>query len=159
MENNRIYIKNHEGTFFYRVAALIIENNKLLVAKNVDHPVYYTIGGGINLNETSEEAIIREVMEETELKLKISKLKYVQERFLKINNEKYHEIVLFYTMDIKEKIDIIENTYTDQGNKETLHWLPLEQLKNVNLVPEFLKYKILNNNNNNGIEHIISKEY
>ena len=157
MDNNRIYIKNNEGTFYYRVAALIINNNKLLVAKNVDHPVFYTIGGGININETSEEAIIREVMEETGLKLSIDKLSYVQERFLKINNEKYHEVVLFYTMIIKGKINIMENTFTDQGNKETLHWLPLEQLKNINLVPEFLKHKLLNNNN--GIEHIISKEY
>ena len=132
MDENRISLKNNEGSFSYRVAALIIDNNKILVAKNVDHPVYYTIGGGININETSEEAIIREVIEETGLKLSINKLAYVQERFLKINNEKYHEVVLFYTMDIKEKIKILENTFTDQGNKETLHWLPLEQLKKIN---------------------------
>ena len=158
MDENRISVKNKEGTFFYRVAALIIDNNKLLVAKNVDHPVYYTIGGGININETSEEAIIREVMEETGLKLSINKLTYVQERFLKINNEKFHEVVLFYLMDIKEKINILDNTFTDQGNKETLHWFFLEDLKNVDLVPEFLKYKLLDKNNN-GIEHIITKEY
>ena len=157
MDNTRIYIKNNEGSFSYRVAALIIDDNKLLVAKHVDHPVFYTIGGGININETSEEAVIREVMEETGLKLKINKLAFVQERFLKINNEKHHEVVLFYLMDVKETINILDNTFTDQGNKETLHWLYLDELKNVNLVPEFLKYRSLGNNI--GIEHIISKEY
>ena len=157
MDKNRIYLKNNEGSFNYRVAALIIDKNKLLVAKNIDHPVFYTIGGGVNMNETSEEAVIREVVEETGLKLEIDKLAYIQERFLELNGEKCHEVVFFYIMDTNKEIKILENSFTDQGNKETLHWFPLEQLKNTNLVPEFLKHKLMKNIS--GIEHIVSKEY
>jgi len=48
----------------YRAAALIVKDNKLLVAKNAQHPLYYTIGGAVEINETSQEAAIREVYEE-----------------------------------------------------------------------------------------------
>ena len=152
-----IHKKKNDVLFTYRVAGLVINDNKLLVAKRVDHPVYYIIGGGVEINETSEEAIIREIMEETGLKLNIAKLAYIQERFLKVNEIKHHEIVFFYLMEVKTDIKITNNTFTDQGFKETLHWLPLGQLKKYNIVPDFLKHKSLKNIG--GIEHIISKEY
>ena len=157
MNEIRIHMKSGDVFFNYRAAGLIINNNKLLVAKHIDHPVYYIIGGGVEINETSEEAIIREIMEETGLKLDIVKLAYIQERFLKVHGQKYHEIVFFYLMNDKVDIKISDNTFTDQGFKETLHWLSLDILNKVNLVPEFLKYKSLKNIN--GIEHIVSKEY
>ena len=52
-------------------------------------------------------------------------------------------------------MNVIENSYTDQGSKETLHWLPLLDLDNYYIVPEFLKTGLLKDIS--GIEHIISK--
>ena len=69
------------GEFSYRVAALIINNNKLLVAKHVNYPCYYTVGGRVKLNETSVEAVVREALEETGFTFEIDKLAFVQERF------------------------------------------------------------------------------
>ncbi|MDF2521347.1 MAG: hydrolase, partial [Clostridia bacterium] len=63
-----------------RAAALIIKDNKFLAAKSTDYDCYYTVGGGIEINETSEEAVIREVYEETGYRLEIDKLAFVQER-------------------------------------------------------------------------------
>jgi ADP-ribose pyrophosphatase YjhB (NUDIX family) len=152
-----LFIKKQDGFFTYRVAALIIKDNKLLMAKNIDHPCYYTVGGGVEMNETSEEAVIREILEETGIKMEIDKLAFIQERFLKINEQKFHEIVFFYTIKNTNAINISENSFTDQGSKETLHWLPLNELKNINVVPEILKNKSLTNFTR--LEHIISKEW
>ena len=46
-------------------------NNKLLLVKRKDYPIWVMPGGGVNFNETSEEAVMREVFEETGFKVKI----------------------------------------------------------------------------------------
>lgn len=48
------------------------------------------------------------------------------------------------------------NSFGDNGVKESLHWLPIENLDKTYLFPEFFKTKLLDNII--GIEHIISKK-
>jgi len=145
-----------ESFLFIRAAALIIKDNKLLTAKTTDTP-HYTIGGRIEKNETSEEAVIREVYEETGYKLEIDKLAYINERFIEVNGQKIHEIVFYYLMKNNLDINIQDGCFTDQAPIETLHWLPIGSLDKTDLVPPFLREKSFDNIV--GIEHIISKEY
>lgn len=130
----------------------------LLFAKNVNHPSYYVIGGCIEENETSEEAIIRELFEETGLKLEVDKLAIIQERFTtnEVSNQRHHEIVFFYTIKNCDSIHILDGSFSDQGTKETLHWLPIKNLEKFSIVPEFLKTKSFKNMSE--IEHIIIRE-
>jgi hypothetical protein len=53
-------------------------------------------------------------------------------------------------------IHILENSFTDYGTKETLHWIPISELPKYQIIPEFLTTKLLRNMDS--IEHIISKE-
>ena len=140
-----------------RVAAFIIKDNKLLFAKNTNSPYYYLAGGGIEENETSEEAVIREIFEETGLELEVDKLVIVQERFLKIDEQKLHEIRFFYTIKNNVEINIADGAFTDQGTAETLHWFPVDKLNDFNIVPSFLKS--LSFDNMDKIRHIVVKEY
>ena len=120
-----------------RSAALIIKDNKLLAAKNDNYDCFYTLGGGVNLNETSAEAVIRECLEETGYNFEIDRLAFVQERFYILGNCRHHEVVFFYLMKNTD-IDIIDGTATDQ-QCEHLYWLSVDKLEEVNLVPAFLK--------------------
>ena len=52
--------------FGVRATALILQNRKLLVTKDKDQ--YYTIGGAIQVNERTEDAVVREVREELGVK-------------------------------------------------------------------------------------------
>jgi len=156
MEKLDFQVDAIHGGFTYRVASLIINKNKLLVSKHIDHPCYYTVGGRVKLNETSVEAIVREVLEETGLTLEIDKLVAVQERFFKYYGKNHHEIVFFYLMKYSEDINILDGTYTDQGKMETLHWLPIDELEHINIVPNFLETYLTKISEN--IIHIISKE-
>ncbi|HRW58911.1 MAG TPA: NUDIX hydrolase [Chlamydiales bacterium] len=54
------------------VIGCVIKNNQILLIKRRDVPVWVLPGGGIEEGETLDEAIIREVQEETGLKVKIS---------------------------------------------------------------------------------------
>ena len=150
-----IHIKQPEASFVCRAAALIIKDSKLLVAKNAQYPLYYTIGGAVEINETSQEAAVREVYEELGLQMEIDKLAFVQERFYTVGEQKHHEIVFFYLMKPGSDISISAGTITDQA-QESLHWLPLDELGKFNLVPEFLKTKSFGSITH--VQHIISRD-
>ena len=152
----RILVERKDGLFIYKTIALIIKNNKLLVAKSTDSPCFYLVGGGIDMNETSEEAIIREVYEETGYKLGIDRLVFTVERIFKVDNQRYHELSFIYLMNNNPDMNIADGTFTDQPPNETLHWIPLNMLDKTNIVPPFLKTKSLENIV--GIEHIITRE-
>lgn len=51
--------------FRYRAAAIIVEDGYALFAGNEKDDYFYSIGGGVHVGETSEDAVIREVFEET----------------------------------------------------------------------------------------------
>ena len=140
-----------------RTAAFIIKDDKLLFAKNINSPYYYLVGGGIKENETSEEAVTREIFEETGLELEVDKLAIIQERSHKVDAKKFHEIRFFYTVKNNVEINIPDGAFTDQSTDETLHWFPIDNLNDFNIVPTFLKS--LSFDDMYTIKHVVVKEY
>jgi len=149
-----ICIRNETEEFSLRAAALIIQDEKILLIKNDTLNCFYTVGGRIKQNESSEEAVCRECIEEIGFECKLERLVFVQERFYQVNNRKHHETVFFYLM--KPYRDEIHNgNQTDQACCR-LYWIPIEDLSKLNLVPTFLKSSLINVSP--GITHIITKE-
>jgi ADP-ribose pyrophosphatase YjhB (NUDIX family) len=158
LEAKDLTFKTDQGKFNYRVGAIIIRDKKLLMIKNDSAPYYYSVGGRVKLNETSEEAVIRETFEETGIKFEIDRLAFIHENFFdeEITGEHYHEIAFFYLMKENTDMNLICNSFGDQGAKEHLNWLPFDDLDKTHIYPEFFKTKLLKNIT--GIEHIISRE-
>lgn len=146
--------KNAIGNFSLRAAALIIRENKLLIAKSDNYDCYYTVGGGIQQNETSDNAVVRECYEETGYHFEIDRLVFVQERFFSLENILHHEVVFFYLM--KETNYELDNGKNTDQKEEHLFWVPLEELDNINLVPAFLKTAVKSIPNE--ITRIVSQE-
>jgi 8-oxo-dGTP pyrophosphatase MutT (NUDIX family) len=126
---------------------------KSVQPQNVAYLARYTTSGPI----TSEEAVIREILEETGLKLEIDKLVIIQERFLEVDKQRLHEIRFFYSIKDNVEINIEDGTFTDQGKDETLHWFPIDKLNEYSIVPEFLK--TFSFCNMNEIKHIVAREF
>ena len=76
-----------ENWFRYRVGAIILEENSVLVATNDACDFCYSIGGGVHLGESAEEAVRREVLEETGLPYEIDRLAFVHENFFEGGKE------------------------------------------------------------------------
>lgn len=149
-----ISFKTSDGTFSLRAAALVIENEQILLAKNDRYDCFYTVGGGIQTNEMSEQALIRELYEETGHYFKVDRLVFVQERFFEVAGARHHEVVFFYLMK-PMAFEIRNGANTDQ-KEEHLYWVPLKELQKINLAPEFLKTALQNIPRE--ITHIVSND-
>lgn len=156
MKGQDLSFKTEQGGFTYRVGAIIIKDNKLLMAKNKSEPYYYSIGGKVKINETSEEAVIRETFEETGVIFEIDRLAFIYERFFDVKSEHFHQLVFFYLMKENSNVD-----FTSE-EKETLHWLSFESLDKNNLIPEFLNTSLLEKikslDDKADIKHVIIRE-
>jgi ADP-ribose pyrophosphatase YjhB (NUDIX family) len=142
MEEKDISIKTPAGRFNYRVGAIIMKDDKILMVKNSNSPYYYSVGGRVKFGESSQKAILREVFEETQTNFEIDRLAFIHENFFvwEIENEPFHEISLFFLMKPNKAIDEIKcNTFGENLGEESLHWLPVSELEEIHLYPDFFK--------------------
>ena len=120
--------------FGVRGTALIINNGKLLVTKYKGK--YYTIGGAIQVNESTEEAIVREVGEELGVKAQAGQLAFVVENRFEQDGVYYHNIEFHYLVELLEDAPL---TMQEDEKRQPCEWIDLDKLEDFQLVPAFLK--------------------
>ena len=74
-------VKTEDGILNIRVGAIIMKDGKFLMAGNDRFEHLYSVGGRVHFGETAEEAVVREVYEETGVKMEIDRLGFVHECF------------------------------------------------------------------------------
>ena len=146
--------------FRYRAAAIIVEDNQVLFAGNEKDDYFYSIGGGVHMGETAEDAVKREVLEETGIPYEIDHLAVIHENFFDENNGSLkgmdcHEIALYFMMKPRGTKQLNSNSYT-QGVKESMHWIPIDEIDKFKAFPTFLKDFL--KSEHNGIVHIVTDE-
>ncbi len=146
--------------FRYRAAAIIVEENCVLFAGNEVNDYYYSIGGAVHLGETSEEAVKREVFEETGVEYEIDYLAVIHENFFvgsfDLNGIDCHEIAFYYMMKPKGNKNLNSRSFTMGGVKESMHWIPIDELSSFKAFPSFMKEYL--QSDHTGVEHIITDE-
>lgn len=138
--------KTERGVFNYRVCAVIKYDNKLLAMKNDKSPYYYLPGGRVNLHESADNAIRREMKEELGIDAKIVRpLWFVQSFFIEDESkDKFHELCISYLVDVSDT-DLIHRDKIiglETKHHEVFEWLNIDTLKEQYLYPLFIKEKI-----------------
>lgn len=146
--------------FRYRAGAIIIEDGCVLFAGNEHEDYLYSIGGGVHMGEKAEDAVVREVYEETGVHYEIDRLVVIQENFFNQNRGSLkglecHEIAFYYLMKPRGTKQLHSNSYTC-GVKEDMYWIPIKDLDKYKTFPGFLKDYL--SKEHSGIEHIVTDE-
>ena len=146
--------------FRYRAAAIIVEEGCVLFAKNEIDDYYYSIGGGVHMGETAEDAVKREVFEETGVHYEVDRLAVIHENFFDENmgtlkGMDCHEVSFYFLMKPRGSKKLNSDSYS-QGVRENMHWIPIEKLDQYKAFPIFMKEYL--QSEHEGIEHIVTDE-
>ena len=139
--------KTQQGRFNYRVGAIIIQEGKVLMVKNSDAPYYYSVGGRVKMGESCEEAMLREIEEELGVSAKIERPVFFNESFFteEFCGEKFHEVAIYFSVKLPENCGPLTcQSVTENGSTESLHWLEIEKLHEVEAYPLFFAEELLN---------------
>ncbi len=122
--------------FRLRACAVIYREGKILMAKNEKDEYYYSVGGAVKHGETVEEAVIREVYEETGQLLEIDRLLCIHQNFFQYQCP-FHELSFYFLMKDNKK-DLIKTGITSTFIKEETLWLSKEDVEKNIVYPKKL---------------------
>lgn len=128
-----------------RAAAIIIKDNKILLVKHVDPKTgfqwWVPPGGGVEeIDKSIFDCAKRETLEETNLKVELSRVLYIREFYDKEN--KKLNIELFVLADSFTGDVDIKNIYgngEDENYIKKAVWLSKDEIKDIVVFPEIIK--------------------
>lgn len=97
------------------------------------------IGGGVELNETLQECIAREIAEETDAHITGSRYLFVVENFFDHEDRTMHSLEHYF------QIDLDRQNVRSKSDEVTYQWLPITGLGDVDLRPNGVRDVIANN--------------
>ncbi|PRT18970.1 NUDIX domain-containing protein [Bacillus wiedmannii] len=129
------------------------DHSNVLVQCDLRETFYRFPGGYIEFGETAKEAIVRELIEEYNLKIDVQELAVVNEHIFEWDNEKGHHCTLIHRGIVKDRgiNEIRHKEYEDI----ILIWKSINELKERSTYPEGIVSYLEENKRN--IVHSISK--
>lgn len=136
-----------DGLINIRVGAIIKKGNKFLMVGNGNQDYLYSVGGRIKFGETAEEAIVREVFEETGIHMEIERLGFIHENYFygdspSKKNKLIYEISFYFYMKTPDDFKSVCESFTDDNCKEKLIWVTADS--KIKYYPEFFRTELAN---------------
>lgn len=144
-----ISFKVDNEKFNYRVCAIMISDNKILAMHDERSPYFYLPGGRVEMGETAEQAVVREVKEELNITPEIIRPLWLNQAFFTedVDNLSYHELCIYFLLDFcgTDLLSMGSKFTLKEGNHtHDFEWLDFSRLKNEYFYPLFLKEEIFN---------------
>lgn len=148
-----------DGVLNIRVGAIIMKDGKVLMVGNERADYLYSVGGRIKFGETAEEAVVREVFEETGVQMEIDRLGFVHENYFYGDfpsnpGKPVYEISFFFYMNVPCDFTPIGGSFTEDNSKEYLKWVSLDE--DIKMYPEFFRTEL--KNSTDSVKHLVSDE-
>lgn len=140
--------KNYREDYhvIYREAsrAIIIKDNKIAMVKSLKEGFYKFPGGGIWENESKEDAVVREVLEETGLTLKKESIKEYGYTLENRKSDVYENSIFsqksfYFFADIEDYLLEQRLTEDERELEFVLEWIDLKEVYRLNSLIEINK--------------------
>lgn len=143
-----IRYKENNYQFHYRTSAIIYNKykTKILLFKSSNRDFYMLPGGKVNELESSEDALKREVKEETGLEISIIDFKCFSECVVTDKEMTYQQVEAIYEASYNDEINNDEFNGLE-GNWILFKWFNINDLDNVLIEPKEIKDMLKNNKN------------
>ncbi|UII56148.1 NUDIX hydrolase [Cytobacillus spongiae] len=140
-----VFVKGNQ-CFNYRAAAVCIEEGHILLNRGKEEDYWFLPGGRVQMMESGAEALRRELKEEIGAVLHVESLLWIVENFFILDKHQFHEIGLYYKGALQGS-SFIEKGGTpfviqDQQKEFLFQWIPIEQVKHLNIQPTFLQNRL-----------------
>ncbi len=148
-----------DGLINIRVGAIIMKNGQFLMVGNERSDYLYSVGGRIKFGETAEEAIVREVMEETGVNMEVDRLGFVHENYFYGDSptklgKLIYEVSFFFYMKVPEDFELVSESFTEDESKEYLRWVSADE--SIKIYPEFFRTELRVPENT--VKHFVTDE-
>ncbi|MBQ3261833.1 MAG: NUDIX domain-containing protein [Oscillospiraceae bacterium] len=133
------------GVVNIRVGAIIMRDGSFLMVGNPNFDYLYSVGGRIRFGETAEEAVVREVREETGRDMEIDRLGFVTEDFFLGDSpakmgKLIYELGYYFYMKTPADFAPVCESFTEDGQEEFLQWvMPDTPIK---IYPDFFRTEL-----------------
>ena len=134
-----------EGLINIRVGAIILKNGRFLMVGSDRDDYLYSVGGRIQFGETSEQAVVREVEEETGVRMEIDRLGFVSEVYFYGDapgnlGKTIYEVSYHYYMKVPEDFEPVSEDFIDGESTEHLRWVSPDD--EIRMFPQFFKTEL-----------------
>ena len=149
-----------DGLINIRVCAIIAKDGKLLMAGSDGFDYLYTVGGRVKFGETAEQAVVREVFEETGVKLGIDRLGFIQENYFygdspSNNGKLIYEVAYYFYMKVPDSFEPVGMDFKEGDSTEHLRWIdPLTEERR--FYPEFFRTELFKPSY--GVRHMVTDD-
>ena len=129
--------------FNFRAAGVILSEDKVLVHKAEGDDFWALPGGRVEMGESGEAAIMREMKEEIGLLFKVVRPVWVLENFFDHQEKNYHELSIIFLLRCLDENALVKrgNAFhgLDSGILLVFKWLAIKELEHEPLYPSFLR--------------------
>jgi ADP-ribose pyrophosphatase YjhB (NUDIX family) len=96
------YYNNDNTVFNYRTCGIISDEKRILLHRMKDDDFWTLVGGRVQMLESSDCAIKREIKEELGENIEINRLIWTVEHFFIFKDKHYHEISTIYLVNLQK---------------------------------------------------------
>jgi ADP-ribose pyrophosphatase YjhB (NUDIX family) len=160
-------IKNSKGYFKIRTAGIMRKENKtLLLNEPLVNNSWFLPGGKVEMHESTQEALSRELTEEICGMPLIGDLLWITENFFTNSQIPCHTLEFYYAFTLAAPHPLLNHdTYHSERSEDGItkqfdfRWFTPEEISSVYVLPPVLKKIILDpSRNSSSVRHLIIRE-
>ncbi|MEO8285407.1 MAG: NUDIX hydrolase [Chloroflexota bacterium] len=147
------------GKFNFRVAGVAFDRTgeRVLIHRAITEPFWTLPGGRVEMREAAGAALVREMLEELHVEVKIERLLWLVENFFEYEGKPWHEIAFYFLMTFPPDCLLYDHSEPFSGDEEGIElifqWQAIDTLEQRYLLPSFLGASL--KSLPDGVEHLV----